>query len=101
MFKRVIAIWLPALCLLAGLQAADMKVLAGTPLQDAIAKLSPEQQAKLKAYETARAAFQRRTDQYWHQIEVKRKKRRVKLAAGTAVTAADYVKEQPPVYHGD
>src|SRR5215475_221185 len=100
MFKRVIAIWLPAICLLTGLQAADLKTYAGTPLQDAIAKLTPAQQAKLKAYETAHAAFQRRTDQYWHQIEVKRKKRKTKLAAGKAVTVADYVKEQPPVYKG-
>jgi hypothetical protein len=96
MFKRVIAIWLLAVCLAAELPAA----LAGTPLQDAIAKLTPEQQAKLKAYETARSGFQRRTDQYWHQIDVKRKKRKAKLAAGKAVTAADYVKEQPPVYNG-
>jgi hypothetical protein len=100
MLNRVIAIWLPVICLLTGLQAADLKALAGTPLQDAIAKLTPEQQAKLKAFETAQAAFRRRTDQYWHQIEVKRKKRKAKLAAGKAVTAADYVKEQPPVYKG-
>jgi hypothetical protein len=100
MFKRLTAIWLLVICVLAGLQAADVKALAGTPLQDAIAKLTPEQQAKLKAYETARAAFQRRTDQYWHQIEVKRKKRKAKIAAAKAVIAADYVKEQPPVYKG-
>jgi hypothetical protein len=74
--------------------------LAATPLQEAIAKLTPEQQAKLKAYETARTAFQRRVDDYWHQIELKRKKRKAKFAAGQAVTAADYVKEQPPVYKG-
>jgi hypothetical protein len=100
MFKRVIAIWLSAICLAAGLPAASPGALAGTPLQDAIANLTPEQQAKLKAYETARAGFQRRTDQYWHQIDVKRKKRRAKLAAGKAAAAADYVKEQPPAYNG-
>jgi hypothetical protein len=100
MFKRVIAIWLPAICFLTVLQAVELRTLAGTPLQDAMAKLTPEQQAKVKAYETARASLQRRTDQYWHQIEVKRRKRKTKLAAGKAVTAADYVKEQPPVYKG-
>ncbi|MGO9170340.1 MAG: hypothetical protein ACLP7P_00010 [Rhodomicrobium sp.] len=100
MLKRLIAVCLLATCLVAGLPAADRHAFAGTPLQDAIAKLTPEQQAKLKAYEAARLAFQRRTDQYWHQIELKRKKRKAKLGAGTAITAADYVKEQPPVYKG-
>ena len=56
LINRVIVIWLPAICLFLGVQAADLKALAGTPLQDAIAKLTPQQQAKLKAYETARAA---------------------------------------------
>src|SRR5215469_10786025 len=100
MVKRLTTIWLLAICVLAGPQAADSKALAGTPLQDAIARLTPQQQARLKAYETARAGFQRRTDQYWHQIEVKRRKRKAKLAAGKAVTVADYVKTQPPVYKG-
>ena len=31
---------------------------AQTPLQEAIARLTPEQQARLKAYEAARIAFQ-------------------------------------------
>jgi hypothetical protein len=74
--------------------------LAGAPLQDAIAKLSPEQQATLKAYESARAAYARRVDQYWRQTELKRHKRKAKIAAGKTLTAEDYVKEQPPVYQG-
>ncbi|MGO8952749.1 MAG: hypothetical protein ACLP1W_11490 [Rhodomicrobium sp.] len=98
--KRLFPACLLAICLIAGPLAADWTAFAGTPLQDAIAKLTPEQQAKLKAYEAARIAFQRRTDQYWHQIELKRRKRKAKLGAGNAVTAADYVKEQPPVYKG-
>jgi hypothetical protein len=71
-----------------------------TPLQAAIAKLTPEQQQKLKAYEAARIAHNRRVDQYWRQTELKRKKRKIKLASGKPLTAADYVKEQPPVYKG-
>ena len=94
MFKRLTA---PCLLLLLSAfalpEAAGWQALAGTPLQDAIAKLSAEQQAKLKAYETARIDFQRRVDAYWHQIELKRKKRRGKFASGQAVTAADYVEE--------
>ena len=73
---------------------------AGTPLQDAIAKLTPEQQARLKTYEAAQLSFKRRTDQYWRQTELKRKKRRAKISAGKAATEADYVREQPPVYKG-
>ena len=71
-----------------------------TSLQDAIARLSPEQQATLKAYESARAAYARRVDVYWRLTELKRKKRKAKIAAGKAVTVEDYVKEQPPVYNG-
>ncbi len=100
MLRRLLTICLSAVCLLAGLPAAVPQARAGTPLQDAIAKLDPQQQATLKAYEAARLAFHRRTDQYWRQIEMKRKKRKAKAAAGQAVTAADYVKEQPPVYKG-
>jgi len=73
---------------------------AGTPYEDAVAKLTPDQQARLKAYETARITFQRRVDDYWRQIELKRKRRKAKAAKGLDVTAADYVKEQPPVYKG-
>jgi hypothetical protein len=94
MLRRVTLLCLFSLCTTAGLAQA------GTPLQDAIAKLTPDQQARLKAYEAARIAFQRRADDYWRQIELKRKKRQAKLAAGKAVTAADYVKEQPAAYKG-
>lgn len=96
---------LPVLCLSAALLLALQltpagEASAGTPLQDAIAKLTPQQQAALKAYETARAAFVRSVDQYWRRIESKRKKRKAKIAAGKPLTVEDYVKEQPPVYNG-
>ena len=99
MLKRLTAACLPAICFLGGLPALDPIALAGTALEGAIATLTPEQQAKLKAYEAARIAFLRRTDQYWRGIELKRKKRKAKLAAGQPVTAADYIKAQPPVKH--
>ena len=54
----------------------------------------------LRAYESARAAYNRHVDQYWRLAELKRKKRKAKIAAGKAVTVEDYVKEQPPVYKG-
>jgi hypothetical protein len=73
---------------------------AQTPLQAAIANLTPEQQAKLKAFQAARIAFERHLDHYWSQVELNRRRRKHKLAHGNPVTAADYVKEQPPVYSG-
>jgi hypothetical protein len=99
MLKRNIATILTAALLVLTAQFSS-PVQAATPLQDAIAKLAPEQQAKLKAYETARAGFTRRTDTYWRQVELKRRKRKAKIAAGGSLTEADYVNEQPPVYKG-
>jgi hypothetical protein len=89
-----------ALCLLAALIPPPRGEAAATPLQDAIAKLTPEQQATLKAYEAAHLSHIRQVDQYWRLIELKRKKRRIKLAAGKPLAPADYVKEQPPAYKG-
>lgn len=97
MLKRLV-ICVPAICLMAGAPAA-LEARADA-LQEAIAKLTPEQQARLKAYESARIAFAHRTDQYWRLIELKRKKRKAKFAAGQEITAADYVAQQPPVYSG-
>ncbi len=101
MVRRTSRRFLSALfvCLAIAIPAAPSSW-ANTPLQDAISKLTPEQQAVLKAYEAARLAFERKVDQYWRTIELKRKRRLAKLGAGKPVTAADYVKEQPPVYDG-
>jgi len=73
---------------------------AQTPLQDAIARLSPQQQATLRTYELARAAHAKAVDAYWKRVELKRKKRKVRIARGFALTVDDYVAEQPPVYNG-
>ncbi len=101
MSKRLTVICFSAVCLLASLiLPPDSWTAAGAPLQDAIAKLTPEQQATLKAYEAARVSHLRRVDQYWRQIELKRKKRRTKLASGKPLAEADYVKDQPPAYNG-
>ncbi len=100
MSKRLTLFCVLLTCLLAGQFVAASQPEAGTPLQDAIARLTPEQQAKVRAYDAARLAFVRRVDQYWRQVELKRRKRKAKLAAGKPVTLADYVREQPPVYKG-
>jgi hypothetical protein len=59
-----------------------------------------EYRGRLKAYREAREAHERRVAGYWQDISSKRTARREKAAAGKAVTLADYVLEQPPVYSG-
>lgn len=100
MFELVSKFRLAVIGLLATTCVVISAARAGTPLQDAIAKLTPQQQATLKAYEAARIAYDRRVDQYWRQIELKRKRRKAKLASGKELVEADYVKEQPPNYDG-
>ena len=100
MSKRLTMLSLSATLLLASPLTLAETAWADTSLQDAIARLAPEQQATLRAYESARAAYNRHVDQYWRLTELKRKKRKAKIAAGKAVTVEDYVKEQPPVYKG-
>jgi hypothetical protein len=100
MSKRLTVISLSVALLLALPAAHAQNAWAPTSLQDAIARLSPEQQVTLKAYESARASYARRVDVYWRLVELKRRKRKAKIAAGKPVTVEDYVKEQPPVYNG-
>lgn len=99
MFKRLKMIFL-ALALVLAMASLAGNAWADTALQDAIARLSPEQQATLKAYESARAAYSRHVDLYWRLVELKRRKRKAKIAAGRPVAIDDYVREQPPVYNG-
>lgn len=73
---------------------------AQTPLQEAIARLSPQQQAILHAYESARIAYAKSVDAYWKRVEMKRKRRKAKIARSLPLTLDDYVAEQPPVYNG-
>lgn len=96
LFRR----FLFAFLLVAASVTPGYRAAAGSPLQDAIAKLTPQQQATLKAYEAARIAHDRHVDQYWRQVELKRKRRKIKQAAGKPISAADYVEEQPPAYKG-
>ncbi len=98
--KRLTVLSLAATLLLTQPQAHAENAWPTTPLQEAIARLTPEQQATLKAYESARAAYARRVDLYWRLVELKRRKRKAKIATGKALTVEDYVREQPPVYNG-
>jgi hypothetical protein len=95
---------LSVLSLLVGLVLAPAPVAVrhalGDAYQEALAKLTPPQQATVKAYEAARLAHARQMDQYWRRVELKRKKRKAKIAAGKPLGVEDYVKEQPPVYKG-
>ncbi len=73
---------------------------ADTPLQAAIARLTPDQQTKLKAYQKARIDHEKNVDRYWSKVESKRTARRKKQLRRLRITSADYVKEQPPEYAG-
>ena len=73
MSKRLTMLSLSAALFLASPVTLAENAWADTALQDAIAKLAPEQQATLKAYESARAAYNRHVDQYWRLAELKRK----------------------------
>ncbi len=48
----------------------------------------------------AQLAHARHVDQYWRLIDLKRRKRKAKIAAGKSLIPDDYVHEQPPVYTG-
>jgi hypothetical protein len=56
--------------------------------------------ARLRAYHEARQTHEQRVAAYWQEISTKRTARRQKSAGGKAMTLADYVLEQPPVYTG-
>ncbi len=100
MLKRLPMVCLCAAALFAPLSMPASRASAGTPLQDAIATLAPQDQATLKAYDMAQLAHARHVDQYWRLIDLKRRKRKAKIAAGKTLIADDYVHEQPPVYQG-
>ncbi|MBR1275636.1 hypothetical protein [Bradyrhizobium sp. AUGA SZCCT0283] len=74
--------------------AADAMAQAASP--QAIA----EYRRKLKEYQEARAAFEEEAGAYWASISEKRKGRNAKRRERQAITLADYVLTQPPVYTG-
>jgi len=55
---------------------------------------------KLKQYEQARRAYEKRAAPYWRSISAKRSQRRRKRAKGYTITLKDYVLTQPPLYSG-
>jgi hypothetical protein len=59
-----------------------------------------EYKRKLAEYEAARGAFEADAKAYWSAISDKRRARNAKRRDGVAVTADDYVLDQPPVYDG-
>jgi hypothetical protein len=57
-------------------------------------------QGSADAYARARAAYEAQTSVYWNEVGEKRRLRVEKRRRGDALTLADYVLEQPPVYSG-
>lgn len=64
------------------------------------AKLTPAQRQIYDDYRRARDAFEARLRLYWQRVDAKRDARRAKHMLAQAVSADDYVTEQPPRYAG-
>lgn len=68
--------------------------------QDLAAKLTPVQRQIYEDYRRARDAFEAKLRAYWTRVDAKRDARRAKHMLAQAVSAEDYVGEQPPKYAG-
>ena len=64
------------------------------------AKLSPAQRQIYEDYRRAREAFEAKLRAYWTRVDAKRDARRAKHMLAQALSADDYVPEQPPKYAG-
>jgi hypothetical protein len=71
-----------------------------TTALELIPKLSPAQRQIYEDYRRAREAFEARLRAYWTRVEAKRDARRAKHMLAQALSADDYVPEQPPKYAG-
>jgi len=87
------------LCALA-LGGATIVAAAQRIPDDLAERLSQRQITAFRAYLEARAAFDRRLDVYWAEVDKLRDGRRRKRASGTPFSAADYVPDHPPQYEG-
>ena len=65
-----------------------------------IARLDQAQQRLYADWVSARSVYEHQQDTYWSAVANRRSERRRKLSAGDAVTAADFVMQQPPKYNG-
>lgn len=88
------------LAVMAALAAVPATVAGQTPAADVAAQLNPAQLAAYTAYLKARAVYDRRLDAYWAAVDARRDGRKRKRAQGIPFTAADYVDQHPPKYHG-
>jgi hypothetical protein len=79
---------------------APSPAVAGAMAQGASPQAIAEYRRKLKAYQEARAAFEREAGAYWGSISEKRKGRNAKRRERQTITLGDYVLTHPPVYAG-
>lgn len=87
------------LCALA-IGAAPLAAAAQRIPDDVAQRLNPHQIQTYRTYLAARAAFDRKLDAYWSDVDERREGRRHKRRSDASITAADYVAEQPPHYDG-
>ena len=78
------------------LGAAPLAAAAQRIPDDLAQRLNERQTQTYRAYLAARAAFDRKLDAYWEDVDERREGRRRKRRAETPLTAADYVAEHPP-----
>jgi hypothetical protein len=94
---RTIARWL--LCALV-IGATPVAAAAQRIPDDLAQRLNERQQTAYRAYLAARAAFDRKLDAYWEDVDERREGRRRKRRSDTFFSASDYVAEHPPQYEG-
>jgi hypothetical protein len=83
-----------------GLLLAPAAAASQTTAPELAAKLSPAQRQIYEDYRRAREAFEAKLRAYWARVDAKRDARRAKHMLAQALSAEDYVSEQPPKYAG-
>jgi len=89
-----------AACLSLGLLLAPAAAATQTTALELAAKLNPAQRQIYEDYRRTREAFEAKLRVYWARVDAKRDARRAKHMLAQALSAEDYVSEQPPKYAG-
>ena len=87
------------LCALA-VSASPLAATAQRIPDDLAQRLNERQLDAYRAYLTTRAAFDRKLDAYWSDVDERREGRRSKRRSEASFSTSDYVAEHPPQYDG-
>ena len=89
--RTVARVMLGALVVFMGSAGASVTATAQRIPDDLAQRLNERQLQSYRAYLTTRAAFDRKLDAYWSDVDERRAGRRHKRRSETSFTAADYV----------